>query len=257
MSIVDQMDMSTGLAFYLPEYGLTPVTRPPGDDPRYAMTHTYGGDISNTSKFDTDYGNINVDYGVSYLFEDIDSRPYRSRTYADTLGALMTPSVGSRSIASAFSQGELEATNWLKLNAGLRYDYYRLDDKGTTSDTGIREKDGGRLNPSISATIEPIDGLQFYALYAEGMRPPTMRETMGNDGNVIPNPSLKAEVSKNWEVGINYSMDGLATASDSARLKLAYFNNNYTVERRRRSPGLHVRQSEEGALLGRGGFRFL
>ncbi|KAB1088500.1 TonB-dependent receptor [Neorhizobium galegae] len=227
MSIVDQMDMSTGLAFYLPQFGLTPATRPPGDDPRYAMSHTYGGDISNTSRFDTERGKVSVDYGVSYLLEDIDSRPYRSRTYADTIGVLMSPSIGTRAIASAFTQGEWEATDWLKLNAGLRYDYYQLKDKGITSDTGVREKDGGRLNPSISATIEPLDGLQFYALYAEGVRPPTMRETMGNDGNVIPNPNLKAEVSKNWEVGVNYSMDGLATDSDSARLKLAYFNNNY------------------------------
>lgn len=228
MSIVDQMDMSTGLAFYLPQYGLTPVTSPPGDDPRYAMTHTYGGDISNTSKFDADYGNVSVNYGVSYLLEDIDARPYRSRTYANTIGVPMTPSVGSRSIASVFTQGEWEATDWLKFNAGLRYDHYWLRDDGTTADTTIRNRDGGRLNPSISATIEPFDGLQFYALYAEGVRPPTMRETMGSDGNVRPTPDLKPEVAENWEIGVNLSKEGLITGSDSARLKLSYFNNNYT-----------------------------
>lgn len=228
MSIVDQMDMSTGLAFYLPQYNLTPATRPPGDDPRYAMTHTYGGDISNTSKFDTDYGYVGISYGVSYLLEDIDARPYRSRTYANTPGVLMTPSVGSRSIASIFIQGEWEATDWLKLNAGLRYDHYWLRDDGVTPDTTVRNRHGGRFNPSISATIEPIDGLQFYALYAEGVRPPTMRETMGSDGNVRPSPYLKPEVAKNWEIGVNVSKDGLITESDSARLKLSYFNNNYT-----------------------------
>ncbi|CDZ67191.1 HasR protein [Neorhizobium galegae bv. orientalis] len=221
MSIVDQSAVSTGLGLYFPPFFV------PVDDPRYAMTHTYGGDISNTSIFDTGYGQFNVSYGASYLLEDIDSRPYYSRQYERDRGTLMTPSVGSRSIASAFSQGEWEVTDWLKLNAGLRYDHYWLKDDGVTPDTTVRAKDGGRLNPSISATIEPIDGLQFYALYAEGVRPPTMRETMGNDGNVIPNPNLKAEVSKNWEVGVNYSIDGLATDSDSARLKVAYFNNNY------------------------------
>jgi len=227
MSIVDQMDMSTGLAFYLPPW-VTPVNTPPGDDPRYAMTHTYGGDISNTSKFDTDHGNVSANYGASYLFEDIDSRPYRSRTTASSVGVEMNPSIGTRSIASVFSQGEWEATDWLKFNAGLRYDHYWLKDHGTTSKTGVREKDGGRLNPSVSATIEPLDGLQFYALYAEGLRPPTMRETMGNDGNVRQNPNLKPEVSQNWEVGINLSRDGLIADTDSARLKLSYFNNSYT-----------------------------
>ncbi|CDZ59229.1 TonB-dependent receptor [Neorhizobium galegae] len=227
MSIVDQMDMSTGLAFYLPPLN-SPITSPPGDDPRYAMTHTYGGDISNTSKFDTDYGNVSANYGVSYLFEDIDSRPYRSRTFANTVGAEMIPSVGSSSIASVFTQAEWEATDWLKFNAGLRYDHYWLKDHGALSKAVIRERDDGRLNPSISATIEPLDGLQFYALYAEGVRPPTMRETMGNDGNVRPNPYLEQEIAKNWEVGINLSKEGLVTADDSARLKFSYFNNNYT-----------------------------
>jgi hemoglobin/transferrin/lactoferrin receptor protein len=229
MSIVDQMDMSTGLAFYLPEYGLTPATRPPGDDPRYAMTHTYGGDVSNTSKFDTGYGAVKLDYGVSYLLEDIDSRPYCSRIYAaDSCGTPMKPSIGSRAIASAFTSGEWEATDWLTFNAGLRYDHYWLKDDGIETKTGVREKDGGRLNPSISVTVEPLDGLQFYALYAEGFRPPTMRETMGNDGNVRQNPNLKPELSQNWEVGVNLSKDGLITETDSARVKLAYFNNNYT-----------------------------
>jgi hemoglobin/transferrin/lactoferrin receptor protein len=228
MSIVDQMDMSTGLAFYLPQYNLTPATRPPGDDPRYAMTHTYGGDISNTSKFETDYGKVVVNYGISYLLEDIDARRYESRTYADLRGVPMNPSIGSRSIASAFTSGEWEATDWLKLNAGLRYDHYWLRDDGVTPDTTVRNRDGGRLNPSISVTIEPIDGLQFYALYAEGVRPPTMRETMGSDGNARPNPYLKPEAAKNWEIGVNLSKDGLVTESDSARLKLSYFNNNYT-----------------------------
>ncbi|WP_117194929.1 TonB-dependent receptor domain-containing protein [Rhizobium terrae] len=227
MSIVDQTNISTGLAFYLPPF-ITPTTRPPGDDPRYAMTHTWGGDISNTSKFDTDYGNVSVNYGASYLIEDIDSRPYLSRGYITDRGVLMNPSIGSREISSLFAAGEWEATDWLTFNAGLRYDHYRLEDDGITSTTGVRERDGGRLNPSISTTIEPIDGLQFYALYAEGMRPPTMRETMGNDGNVTPNPYLKAEVAKNWEIGVNLSRDGLITDSDSARLKLSYFNNNYT-----------------------------
>ncbi len=229
MSIVDQMDMPTGLAFYLPQYGLTPATRPPGDDPRYAMTHTYGGDVSNTSKFDTGYGAVKLDYGVSYLLEDIDSRPYCSRIYAaDPCGTPMKPSIGSRAIASAFTSGEWEATDWLTFNAGLRYDHYWLKDDGIETKTGVREKDGGRLNPSISVTVEPLDGLQFYALYAEGFRPPTMRETMGNDGNVRQNPNLKPELSQNWEVGVNLSKDGLITETDSARVKLAYFNNNYT-----------------------------
>jgi len=227
MSIVDQIDISTGLAFYLPPY-VTPGTRPPGDDPRYSRTHTFGGDFSNAMKFDTDYGDLNLSYGVSYLLEDVDSKPYYSRTYANSPGVLMNPSIGQRAIGSAFTQAEWEPTDWLKFNGGLRFDSYRLNDDGATSTTGVREKSGGRLNPSISATITPVDGLQFYALYSEGMRPPTMRETMGNDGNVTPNPNLSPELSQNWEVGINYMMDGLFTDDDAARFKISYFNNSYT-----------------------------
>ncbi|WP_084683132.1 TonB-dependent receptor [Neorhizobium vignae] len=223
LSIVDQNSMSTGLGLYYPQFNIIP-----GDDPRYAMTHTWGSDISNTSLFDTEYGPFKANYGMSYLLEDIDSRRYFSRSHTTDRGVPMDPSIGNRSIASVFTDGQWEATDWLTFNAGLRYDGYWMNDKGIESRTGIRHKEGGRFNPSISAIVEPIEGLQFYALYAEGMRPPTMRETMGNDGNVIQNPYLKPEVSKNWEVGVNYSKDGLLLADDALRLKLSYFNNNYT-----------------------------
>jgi hemoglobin/transferrin/lactoferrin receptor protein len=206
MSIVDQIDISTGLAFYLPPW-VTPETQPPGDDPRFALTHTFGGDISNASKFDTDYGALNVSYGVSYLLEDINSKPYLSRTTASSPGVKMFPSIGQRAIGSVFGQAEWEATDWLKLNAGLRFDTYRLEDHGEESRTGVREKSGGRLNPSMSATITPIDGLQFYAQYTEGMRPPTMRETMGNDGNV--GSSCRIFARRSW-------LPRRATASSAA-----------------------------------------
>lgn len=200
----------------------------PADEPRFTETWTYGGDLNNTSRFSTDFGDLTFNYGVSYLLEDMDGEQYCSRTYTNSTCVYLQPSVGTRSMASAFSSAQWEATDWLTFNGTLRYDAYRLEDKAPSSDTGVRGKDGGRLNPTISTTITPIEGLQFYALYAEGVRPPTMREAMGSDANSIPNPNLDAEVSRNWELGVNLNRDGLIFDDDQARLKLAYFRNNYS-----------------------------
>ncbi|MGQ4274544.1 TonB-dependent receptor domain-containing protein [Terrihabitans sp. B22-R8] len=212
------------------------------DNPRYSETWTYGGDVTNTSRIATGFGDFSVDYGASYLLEDANGHAYCSATFVrDTCfprqgGAVeMQPSVGTREVGSVFSNGTWEVTDWLKFDAGLRYDTYQLKDESPMARAGRDEHDGARLNPSASVTVTPIQGLQFFAAYSEGVRPPTLRETMFSDGNVLANPGLDPELAKNWEFGINGKADGLLFAQDKARVKLAYFDNNYEDYISRRS----------------------
>ena len=225
-----RVDQNTRIAQSVPpdlaRYGFIPA-----DDPRLSEVWTYGADASNTSRVNTAFGDLVFNYGASYQLEDADGDPFCSRGFTrdrcaltDT-GHLLTPSIGTREIGSLFSTAEWRPTNWLKFNAGLRYDTYRLKDKGPDAIAGWDERDGARLNPSVSVTVEPVDGFQLFALYAEGVRPPTLRETMGSDGNTVPNPDLDPEVQKNWEFGANVLKDGVLAEGDLMRLKASYFVN--------------------------------
>ena len=197
------------------------------DDPRYSETWTYGTDLSNTSRIATPFGGLKLDYGASYLIENMDGETFCSRPYTRDRCVWLTPSIGTREIGSVFSQAEWVVNDWLKFNGELRYDAFRLEDKGESAVPGKEERDGGRLNPSASITVTPFNGFQLFAQYAEGVRPPTMRETMGSDANSIPNPDLEPEVAKNWEFGANYLKSGVLDGSDKLRLKASYFINNY------------------------------
>src|SRR5690606_32437385 len=75
--------------------------------------------------------------------------------------------------------------------------------------------------------------LQPYVIYAETFRPPTIQETMlggahpGSGGPMmVPNPFLKPEIAKGWEVGANIKKDGLLTEGDMLRLKSNYYYQN-------------------------------
>ncbi|GGE52025.1 hypothetical protein GCM10007276_31370 [Agaricicola taiwanensis] len=199
----------------------------PADEPRYSETWTKGADITNTTRFDTGFGHFRFDYGLSYLNEEMNGREYCSRTYTSNRCVFLNPSVGSRSVGSLFSTGKWEITDWLTVDGGLRYDTYELEDNGPGSVAGENTRDSARLSPSIGLTLEPVDGIQFFTRYAEGMRPPTLRETMGSDANAVPNPDLEPEVTKSWEVGMNLKRDGVLFDEDKARFKLAWFRNNH------------------------------
>ncbi len=55
---------------------LPPYYYPP-ESQRPNTTTTYGGDISNVSRFDTDLGALKLDYGGSYSLEDAQGSAYK------------------------------------------------------------------------------------------------------------------------------------------------------------------------------------
>jgi hemoglobin/transferrin/lactoferrin receptor protein len=128
----------------------------------------------------------------------------------------------------------------LGLTAGLRYDYWSLDGEScevpkgdTTCNTHALTRDGGKWNPKVGVTVDPMPWLQLYATYAHTMRPPTVSEMFypgghNFDGTMAPienNPNLQPEYQKGLDIGVNLRGDGLVTAEDLAFLKLGYFRN--------------------------------
>lgn len=90
---------------------------------------SFGVTLDNTSQLTSRLGDISLNYGIEAfrdvsgkraLSSSIDSNPL----YASSYGSWTPP--GRRDVASAFMNGTLEPTDWVKLSGGLRYDWYRL-----------------------------------------------------------------------------------------------------------------------------------
>lgn len=208
-------------AIYIPPYVY------PADEPRYSETLTYGADITNTSRTVLAGRDLTLRYGLSYQLEDMDAHAYCSRSFVDGYCVDMKPSKGTRRTTSAFSTAKWELSDSLTLNAGLRYDAWRLEDKQAGAEAQLAERDGGRLNGSLGATWEALPGIQVFGRYAEGVRPPTLRETMGSDANAIPNPDLEAEVTRTLELGANLLRRDVLRDGDSLGVKLSAFHNRH------------------------------
>lgn len=144
---------------------------------------------------------------------------------------------GKRSMASLFNHLQYDYDGWLTVSGGLRYDRYRLEgETGMTlyrkkvirhengvdvigSGPAVRTEDlydidrtDGKFSPTFGLAVKPgVDWLQLYTHWGKGWRPPAVTEVFmtgrPHGGNaperVFPNPFLKPEESRDWEVGFN------------------------------------------------------
>ncbi|MBJ7311893.1 TonB-dependent receptor [Rugamonas sp. CCM 8940] len=87
----------------------------------------------------------------------------------------------------------------------------------------LERRDHG-FAPSFGLTAKLSDSVSVYLRGARGLRMPSLYEsTLGFSATYFS--PLKAERSDNREIGLNLVKDGVWSASDKLRLKLAYFDN--------------------------------
>ncbi|MGE7993068.1 TonB-dependent hemoglobin/transferrin/lactoferrin family receptor [Pseudomonas sp. NPDC089554] len=218
------------------------------------QTDTWGLQVQNTSRFYFGQSNsLAFDYGTE-LFQDtfkpsserVPARNENTNPYASG----STPE-GKRVMASLFGELKFEHGDWLTLDAGLRYDRYRLTGKtGFTAfmlPTGAPQVDplrqttnllfdvdqeAGRFSPTFGIGVKPgLDWLQLYTRWGRGWRPPSVTEAFmsgkphgGGNELVYPNPFLKPEQSHNWEAGFNIFKESLFRDGDRFAAKVAYFD---------------------------------
>ena len=183
---------------------------------------TWGADAHNTSRVALPIGNFKVNYGLQYYIEDVQSE---SLTAGGASNGNMN---GERSMSSVFARAEYTVLDKIRFDAGIRYDTFRTGIGDYDNPAGVTDKTGSKANPNFGITLMPLDGLQIFGTYAQGWRPPSVRETtLRMSGFINANPDLKPEESENWEFGANYLKNGILTDSDKLRVKVAYFDNDY------------------------------
>lgn len=180
---------------------------------------TWGFDANNTSRFSL----FTLDHAVTFGGDGAFDRVVTTDQAAGGSLTALTPS-GRRDLNGAFIQDELRYDKWLRVVGALRYDQYSLQG-------GVYSSGGQRLNPKITVGIAPFEGLEVYGSYAEGYRAPSITETLVNGThpfpafNVLPNPSLRPEVARNVEGGVNLSFNDVYFPGDKLRGKFGGFVN--------------------------------
>ncbi|EIK93645.1 putative TonB-dependent receptor protein [Pseudomonas sp. M47T1] len=160
---------------------------------------------------------------------------------------------GSRYMASIFNKLTYEYGDWLTMDGGLRYDYYRTYGElhatlNQFPPNGIhkfikREVEHrykvnlqeGHWSPNFGVGIKPgVDWAQVYGRWGKGWRPPSVTEAFmtgsphvgSGSALLFPNPALKPESSKNWELGLNIFKEGVLFANDRFAAKVSYFDSS-------------------------------
>lgn len=191
-------------------------------DPTRRYVDSWGADLANSSRLATPAGRLSADYGASILREK--AGPVDKWMPG---GSQPPGREGTRREVSLFSQFVLEPAPWLRLDAGLRYQHYKLRDQqsGTIYNTALIDRAEDAVSYSLGAAVMPLDGLQLFASYKQAARLPSLMEAT-TGFFMIANPDLHKEEAHNWEAGANYIRTGVFADNDDLGVKLAWFDND-------------------------------
>lgn len=242
--------VSTSMANYTPSF--QGVTVAAADLTHYNLT-TLGFEADNTSRLRAGPVSIALNYGGEYYHDHVNTTDQTGYTGA-------TPS-GGRGVGSAFTQATL---GWkiVQLTGALRYDSYSLSGGGVNEITGFTSVPAGpfhinkgsdAVNPKVTLAVNPVKGLQIYANYGLGFRPPATTETLYSGSHpglgflkFIPNPNLSPERTYGWEVGTKLHYVDVLVDHDRLTFSGDYFNTrikNYigqTLVTGAPSPGSYI-----------------
>ncbi|WP_445114893.1 TonB-dependent hemoglobin/transferrin/lactoferrin family receptor [Acinetobacter sp. WZC-1] len=245
-------------------------------------TRTQGLQLDNTSHFKVGgVPGFSANYGLEY-FRDKSKSPASGLSRDGVAYGVVEDSFdgsGQREMGSVFGSLNYDGDGH-HLEAGLRYDYYRL--KGDTTlrteemywglppnnpnpsligwytrpeNTPVNlDKDWKKLLPSVAGSVNVVDGLDLFASWGRSWRPPAITETLlegrhagDSMSRMYPNPYLQPEHSESLELGFNINKQGLLTAQDKLNAKVSYYDtkvDNYTVT----SMAVGVPGGQPGAL---------
>ncbi len=190
-----------------------------------SKTEMMGAELSNTSRLFTGMGNVKLEYGVSWRMED--TRPIPGTREVETWLDLRD---ARRHEALGYMRAEWEANDWLTVTGGLRYQHYWSKDRNIDPFLARRgytygaKLDGGAWGGALGVAADVTPNLQAYANYSNTARMPNLFESSSAFSFNV-NANARPERSRNWEIGANYTQDGVFTAYDNISVKLGYFNS--------------------------------
>jgi hemoglobin/transferrin/lactoferrin receptor protein len=201
-----------------------------------------GGELTLHSRFDHGWLAHDLVYGVSVQRNSIEQFRNGLQTRLDT-GQVSNVILGEVMPVRDFPNSQTTQTgvylqddialgdSGLSVIAGLRHERYRLDarsDPMFAEDFDIVPADiqRSRTTPRLGLRWETTPGLSVYALAAEGYRAPPFSDVnialslMLLNYEVRPNPDLRPERSRGYELGLDWQ-------GDFGGVRAALFDNRY------------------------------
>jgi len=180
---------------------------------------TVGLDLANSSRLHTGAIAHTLTYGIE-LYRDI-QRGLRDGVPAPQFRGSRRETVG------LFAQNRAELTERLDLVLGLRYD--DIDSNPDEADLVATSFSQTSLQAGLLFDLSRDWALS--ASFNEAFRAPALRELfIGGQhfpGNFyIPNPDLKPESARNYELGLRFDRAGVIRADDRLRARLSLFRND-------------------------------
>ncbi len=162
---------------------------------------SFGGNLENTSRFDTKAGALSLNYGAE-AFRDIatsvamSSKIKENPSFATSYTAFSP--AGRRDVASLFLNGELEPADWITLSGGVRYDWSHLKGSATYYSTRSYLVDTSVPCDPVGNHYTPLDYFNQvflpanpswtarYALYLARAWPNASAGCMPGTGTITP-----------------------------------------------------------------------
>ncbi len=180
----------------------------------------FGGEFQVTK---TLWDRHKVVVGAEYRFNSREDQ----RNYDEQPAQVHLDRQHSSSTTALFAQDEFRITDYLLLNAGIRYDYF--DDFGNS------------LNPRAGLIIHPFESTFLKLLYGQAFRVPNVYELYYSDGSTQKaNPNLQPETIRTYEVvweqllgkhlkftlaGFYYDTDDLINLQTDPADEMTFFGN--------------------------------
>ena len=154
-------------------------------------------------------------------FNSWDSTRYPAGGAADDQETA-TNFMGKTTTSSVFATDTFSVNELIHVNAGLRYNYSKVNNKDFLVGTEDHIGDAGgrhtfsRVNPSLGLTLTPNQNVSVYGSYSESNRAPTAMELACADPLapcLLPNamasdPPLKQVVAKTYDLGAKGNLAG-------------------------------------------------
>lgn len=195
---------------------------------------SYGFSIDNHSTlFDRDGASLSLIYGADILFDDQTGTD--NTTPDGTRGGVPDAEAETYGL---FLQAKLQWDTPLgevTLIPALRGDRFKTE----SADGSVSAEDSS-LSPKIGLSYRPWPQVLIFANYAEAFRAPSFDELYADDihfeiplgpgvtaaNSFIPNPGLKPEKSRSWEVGAGLDLTPHLWTEDRLLLKGSYFESS-------------------------------
>ena len=157
------------------------------------MNMTFNNDISGMAN--------KLVIGGEFRYHDYDVKRYTASSF-DEVTAVNQDFTRKNASYAGYVQNELQVTDALTVTAGIRYDFFDLEQNAHIAASDSWDQATGDLSPKLGFTYQFCDGINLFAGYNSGIKSPVRLPVYYTNGELEP------EKLRAFELGIRGNIAG-------------------------------------------------